>query len=512
MSSNENSKRIAKNTLFLFIRMVLVLCVGLYTSRVVLATLGVEDFGIYNVVGSIVVLFSFFQQALNNATYRYLAFELGKNDIGQLKKCFSMAVNVHLILAFVVVVLCEIIGVWFLNNKLNIPPDRISAAQNVFHFSLIYFCIGIVQTPFNSAIIAHEKMNFYAYTSIVEVLLKLLIVFLLMLVSFDKLILYSMLLSVVAIIVFLWYVFQCRRMFEECKYHWVWDKSLCKGMLKYSGWSIVVNAVDVSVNQSILFFLNIFFGVVTNAAMGIANQVNGQLNNFLQTFTQSYNPQIIKSYAAGNNSYFMKLIFSTSKISYFLLLFAAVPVLLNIDFLLNLWLINPPPNASTFVILVVACSLVDAYSAPLWIGVHATGKLRTHQILMASIKILNIPLAYLLLSYGSPAWTVLALKNFINVTCSIVRPFYVKNLYGLPFRKYMLQVWCNVYLVTLIVIPVPYYFSSLMGQSWLGMLITTSLFAIVFIPVVYFIGLNLSERRILKQMLYNKIPFLKGYV
>lgn len=509
MTNNENSKRIAKNTLFLFVRMVLVLCVGLYTSRVVLATLGVEDFGIYNVVGSVVVLFSFFQQALNNATYRYFAFELGKNDVLQLKKCFSMAVNVHFILAIITVVLCEVAGTWFLSNKLNIPPDRLFAARNVLHFSLFCFFLGVIQTPFHSAIIAHEKMDFYAYTSIVEVFLKLLIVFLLTLVSFDKLILYSILVSVVSIVVFLWYFFQCRRMFVECKYYWVWDQSLCKRMLKYSGWSIVVNAVDVTVNQSILFLMNIFFGVVANAAMGVANQVNGQLNSFLHTFTQSYNPQIIKSYAAANYSYFMKLIFSTSKISYFLLLFAAIPVILNIDLLLNVWLKNPPPDAATFVVFVIAYSLIDAYSAPLWVGVHATGNLRTHQILMASIKILNIPLAYFMLKLGCPAWTALAVKAILNFVCSIVRPCYVKKLYGLPLRKYMLQVWSCVYIVTLIVVPVPYYLSCLMESSWQRLLATTGSFMVIFFPVTYFVGLNLTERNMVRQMLLNKIPFLK---
>lgn len=504
-NNQENTKRVAKNTLFLFFRMVLVLCVGLYTSRVVLNTLGVEDYGIYNLVGSVVVLFSFLQQALTNATYRYLAYEQGKNDMKRLKRTFSMAVNAHVILATVILFLCEIGGVWFLNNKLVVPEGRIFAANVAFQFSMLCFCINIIKTPYNSSIIAHERMNFYAYTSIVEVVLKLAIVYILVIFDFDKLILYSFLIFCIGLFMFGWYWIQCKRLFEECTYTKCWDSGMIKGMMNYSGWSVIVNAVDVSVNQSILFFFNIFFGVVANAAMGVANQVNSHLSNFLSSFTQSFNPQIIKSYASGDKDYFMKLIFSTSKLSYYMLLFASVPILLNIDFILDLWLKTPPEGTSTFIILVIGYSLVDAYSAPLWIGVHATGKLRTHQLLMSSIKILNIPIAYFLLKCGLPAWTALGLKMGLNIVCSIVRPCYVKSLYGLPLRQYLKQVWVVVYLVTALLLPLPIYVASLFEPSWNRLLMSSSIYVLLFIPIVYFIGLNGIERNLLKKMILNKI-------
>lgn len=503
-SNQDKSKRIAKNTLFLFVRMALILCVGLFTSRVVLNTLGVEDFGIYNVVGSVVVLFSFLQAALTNATYRYFAFELGRGDPVQLKKTFAMAVNAHVILAVIVLVLCEIGGIWFLNHKLVIPEGRLEAANVAFHLSMLCFCLNVIKTPYNSAIIVHERMSFFAYTSIVEVLMKLGIVYMLVYFAMDKLILYAVLMFVVALILLMWYVVHCLRNFEECHYKFVWDGGLIKGMLKYSGWSVIVNAVDVSVNQSVLFFFNIFFGVVANAAMGVANQVNGHLTNFLNSFTQSYNPQIIKSYAAGEQNYFIKLIFSTSKISYFLLLMASMPIMLNIDFILDLWLKNPPNGSSTFVILVIAYALVDAYSAPLWTGVHATGNLKVHQILMSSIKILNIPLAYMLLKMGCPAWTALALKAGLNIVCSIIRPCYVKHLYGLPLSKYMAQVWGKVYLVTAVVLPLPIFLASRFEPSWTRIFITSSVFFVIFFPVVYGIGLNKEERVLVGEMILKK--------
>lgn len=506
MSSNQdNSKRIAKNTLYLFFRMFLVLAVGLYTSRVVLGTLGVKDYGLYNVVGSVVVLFGFLQQALNNATYRYLAYGIGKGNSEHLRNTFSMSINAHLILAAIILLLSETLGLWFLHNKLVVPAERMDAANFAFQMSVLCCCANIVKTPYNSSIIAHEKMNFYAYTSIIEVVLKLLIVYLLTIGGFDKLMLYSFLILAVTVIMLLWYYIQCKRFFPECHYQRHWDGALINNMVKYSGLSIIVNLIDVGVNQSIVFFFNIFFGLVANAALGIANQVNSQLTGFLNSFTQSYGPQIIKSYAAGDKSYFMKLIFSSSKFSYYLLLFASVPVLLNIDFILNLWLKNPPENAGTFFAVVIWYSLVDAYSAPLWTGVHATGNIKVHQILMASVKVLNIPLAYVLLKLGCPAWSALMLKVVLNVVCSIVRPCYVRKLYGLPLVKYFKDVLGVIYLTTALVLPIPLYLSQKMEDGWTKFCITSIVFECIAFLVVYFIGLNSREKELLRNAVVAKV-------
>lgn len=506
MSVNQdNSKRIAKNTLYLFFRMFLVLAVGLYTSRVVLGILGVKDYGLYNVVGSIVVLFGFLQQALNNATYRYLAYGIGVGDKEVLRNTFSMAINAHLILVGIILLLSETLGLWFLYNKLVIPAERMDAAIFAYQMSILCCCVNIIKTPYNSSIIAHEKMNFYAYTSIIEVVLKLLIVYLLIIGDFDKLMLYSFLILVVTLLMLFWYYLQCKKLFPECHYQKHWDGSLISNMVKYSGLSIIVNLVDVSVNQSIVFFFNIFFGLVANAALGIANQVNSQLTNFLNSFTQSYGPQIIKSYASGDKKYFMNLMFSSSKFSYYLLLLVSVPVLLNIDFILNLWLENPPENASTFFIVVIWYSLVDAYSAPLWTGVHATGNIKGHQILMASIKIFNIPLAYVLLKFGAPAWSALLLKVVLNVICSVVRPCYVRKLYGLPLAKYFKEVLGVIYLTTAIMLPLPFYVANHMEDGWSKLSLTSMLFVAIAMPVIYIIGFNAKEKKMIRDVVLNKI-------
>ena len=513
MATNQNnSNRIAKNTLYLFFRMFLVLAVGLYTSRVVLGTLGVEDYGLYNVVGSVVVLFGFLQQALNNATYRYLAYGIGQGNQDALRNTFSMAINAHLILVCIILLLSETFGLWFLHHKLVIPAERMEAANFAYQMSILCCCVNIIKTPYNSSIIAHEKMNFYAYTSIIEVVLKLFIVYLLTIGGFDKLMLYSFLILAVTAAMLLWYYVQCKRLFPECHYQRHWDGSLISNMVKYSGLSIIVNMIDVCVNQSIVFFFNIFFGLVANAALGIANQVNSQLTNFLNSFTQSYGPQIIKSYASGDKNYFMKLMFSSSKFSYYLLLFASIPVLLNIDFILKLWLKNPPENAGMFFAVVIWYSLVDAYSAPLWTGVHATGNIKVHQILMASIKVLNIPLAYVLLKAGCPAWSALLLKVVLNIVCSIVRPCYVRKLYGLPLTKYFKEVLGVIFLTTALTMPVPLYVSEIMEDGWTKFVTTSFSFVIIAVPVIYVVGLNKREKELLRNAVYKKVlsKFIKS--
>lgn len=504
MDNRSNSKRVAKNTLFLFLRMLVVMCVGLYTSRVVLNTLGVEDYGVYNVVGSVVVLFSFLQAALTNATYRFLAYDMGKGDMSALGRTFSMSVNAHWILALLVLLLCETFGLWFLNNKLVFPDVRLEAANVAFQFSVLGFCASIVKTPYNSAIIAHERMNFFAYTSVLEAVLKLAVVYVLWISPWDKLEIYALLLAVVSLLLLAWYWLHCKHNFQECTYRACWDAPMLKRMLGYSGWSLVVNMADVGIAQSVIFFFNLFFGVVANAALGIANQVNTQLCQLLASFTQAYTPQIIKSYARGDRGYFLNLIYSTSKLSYFLLLAVSVPLFLNMDFILKLWLGVVPDGTGTFVWLVVLYSLVDAFSAPLWTAVHATGNLRTHQLLMSGIKLLNIPFAYVLLKMGYGAWTALALKAGLNMVCALVRPVYMKRLIHLPLWEYSKSVFVPMMAVTAFAIPLPLFLGGLYPDGWLRLFLTSSVFIVLYGICVLWIGLSKKERDMLYGMLKKK--------
>ncbi len=504
-SSVDRSKRIANNTLYLFFRMLLVAIVSLYTSRVILSALGVSDFGIYNVVGSVVVFASFFKNALTNATYRYLAYEIGIGNFDQLKKLFSMSINVHCILAVILFVFLEIIGSWVVNNKLNIPIERLDAANFVFHFSLITFCLEVIKTPYNSLIIAKEEMSFYAIISILEVLLKLLIVYLLCLFSFDKLMLYAALLMFVSLVIFLCYLLFCWFKYPESHYKYYWNNSLLKTLLSYSGWSMLVNTTDVSVTQCISIFLNLFYGVVANAAMGIANQVNALLNSLLSSFSTAFTPQIIKSYAGGEKNYFMKLLFSTSKLSFFALFALAFPIMLNIEYILQIWLKNPPELAGKFLICIACYTLFDSFSSPLWNAVHATGNIKVHQILMSSIKILNIPIGYLLLYKGYSAVSILLLYAILNGVCSLVRIIYLKYLIDLDYVKFFKDVILKFLVVIIISIILPLIIKYLNISNIFTLVASSLSFFSIYGFVVYFIGLNLVERDLLKNIIFKKI-------
>lgn len=506
---NQNSERVAKNTGFMFIRMLVVVGVGLFTSREVLRVLGVDDFGIYNLVGTIVVMFTFLQSALNNATSRFITYDLGAGNTSNLQKTFSMSMNTELILAGIIIVLSEIVGVWFIENKLHIPSGRMEAAQWVFQISLFNFALSIIRTPFNSLIIAHEHMNYYALTSIIEAVLKLVIVYLLIVLSSDKLILYAFLQMCVTIIIFLWMVAYCKRHFDECHYTRYWNKGLLKKLINYSGWSLVVNMVDIAVNQSISIFFNIFYGVAANAAYGVANQVSTQLNYFITNFSQSYSPQIVKSYAAKKYDYFMKLIYSTSKLTFFLYFSVAFPIMINIRFILDIWLVNPPKMADTFLCLIIGYVIFDTFSTPLWTAVHATGKLKVHQLLMGSIKVLNIPISYILLKMGFPIYTILVVYVSLNIICSIVRIIYLRTLIHLDIANYCHKVVWQMVKIVILSIPIPLTIMYISDNRLANFFTTSISFYTLYIPAIYFLALNGKEKELVKDMVGKVIAKVK---
>lgn len=505
---SDNTQRgatIAKNTLFLALRMLVVLFVGLYATRVILDVLGEVDFGVYQVAGSVVVLCTFLLEALSNASYRYLAYDLGRNDREAMNKTFSTSVNVHVILAIIVFILCETIGLWYFNHYLEIPEARMHAARITYHFSVLSFCARIIKTPYDSVIIVNEKMNFYAFTSIIEAVFKLAIVYLLLVIAQDKLIVYAFLVFAVAVLMMLWYMLYCRLKFKEYRYKWYWNAQIIKKFVTYSNWSLLVNLVIGVVEQFIVFSVNKFSGILANAALGVANQVNYMLNQFLQSFTKSFNPQIVKSYAAGEREYFMKLIFSSSKLSFYLMLAMVVPLMLNVDFVLDLWLKDVPQGVTSFLIYILLYSLIDAYSGPLWMAAYATGNIKTHQIIIASIRILNIPLAYVMLKMGCPAWSALAVKAALNFICSLARPLYMTRLIGLDFKKYGKEVLWPILLVFVLSVPLPWLLSQVLTQPWIRLMVICPFSLLNLLTVAYFWGMDASERALCKRLLYKMI-------
>lgn len=467
---------IINNAIFLYIRMILVLLVNLVVTRIILKNLGVEDFGIYNIVGSVVIFFSFLRTALTNATSRYLTYELGRNNKEGLQNVYSMAINCHIVLSVFLFLILELAGLWVLNTQLSIPEDRMFAANVLFQFSIVTFCISVIQTPFHSNIIAHERMDFYAFLSIVEVALKLGIAFYLAYTFYDKLVVYGCLLCFAAIVVLGCYILYCRKEFADTRYvSNYWNGKYVKEFSAYSGWSMLVNSADVCTQQSISIFFNMFVGLVANAALGIANQINSGLLSFSSSIAQAYQPQVVKSYAAGDMNYFYKLLFAASKISFLMMFIIAVPVVINIDYILTMWLGDYPSIASTFVKIIMVYYIFDSFQTPLIQAVHATGNIRTHQIFISSIKFTVIPLIYLELKYYGSANYALAIWAFGNVMGAIVRTIYMKKLICLDLRKYATDVVCKLAIISIFVLTATSYVSNLVNQALLSLIISSAL-------------------------------------
>ena len=493
-STSENNKRIAKNTAMLYIRMLLIMAVTLYTSRVVLEVLGVEDFGIYNIVGGVVVLFSFINNAMATATQRFLNFELGRNDIKEVGRVFSMSMTAHISIALLVLFLAETIGLWFLLTQMNIPNGRMNAAVWCYQFSILTTCVQIIRVPYNACIIAYERMSFYAYISILEVILKLLIVFLLSIGGFDKLILYSILMFLVTVAICYAYKIVCNRNFNISRYSFFWDKTLYKKLMSFSGWSLFGSAANVGAQQGLNILLNIFCGVTVNAAMGIANQVGSAVYSFVSNFQTAFNPQIVKSYAAGEKDYFVELVFKGSKYSYFLLFIIALPVYVCCKECLGIWLINVPEHAVSFCKLMILFLLLDAIQGPLWMSVQATGKIRNYQLLMSLMILMNLPLSYLFLKMGYIPEIVLIVKIVVNLVIYAVRIVYLFFLYSFPGIKYLKEVIARVLLVTLVVYPLTNAFYQQGEKDFSQVILVVLLSLILNIAMITIIGLNKKER------------------
>ena len=503
-SSSQDNKRIAKNTLLLYFRMILIMAVTLYTSRVVLDALGVEDFGIYNIVGGVVVLFSFLNSAMASATQRFLNYELGRGDIHEVQRVFSMSMTAHLSIAALVLLLAETIGLWFVWSYIKVPPGRETAAIWCYQFSVLTSCIQIVRIPYNACIIAYERMSFYAYISILEVVLRLLVVFPLLLDGFDRLVLYSLLMSVVALLVLYLYKTVCNRRFPVSRYRFFWDSSLYKRLMSFSGWSLFGGVANVGAQQGLGIVLNIFFGVAVNAAMGIANQVSQAVYSFVSNFQTAFNPQIIKSYAAGDRAHFEKLLFYGSKYSYFLLFLLSLPVLLNCDFLLSVWLKEVPPHAAAFSELIILFLLLDALSAPLWIAVQAMGNIRNYQLMISSIILLSLPLGYVALKLGMPPESVLVIRVVVNAVALAARIVYLYRRIAFPAGRYLKEVILSVLLVTVCSVPLPLWLGSIAG-SWSGLLLTGFASLLLVPAAIYAFGLKREERSYFLRLVHEKI-------
>ena len=418
MDHSENTKRIAKNTLMLYVRMLFSMLVSLYTSRVVLNTLGVEDYGIYNVVGGFVAMFSLVSSSLSASVSRFLTFELGRGDMERLKETFSTSLMIHLVLAGIVFILAESVGVWFLNTQMTIPPERLYAANWVFQASILSFMFALFSVPYNASIASHERMSAFAYIGILDVVLRLLIVLFIAHVPFrfDRLIVYSLLLVAVGMslqCIYLWY---CRKNFEECRFKLHFNKGYWKEMGAFAGWNFIGSSSALLKNQGVNLLLNIFIGPIVNAACGIAAQVNGAIYAFANNFMTAVNPQLTKSYASGDKEYMFSLSERGTRFSFYIILFFALPIMLEADFVLSLWLKQYPEHTVNFVRLVLLLTLCEVLSSTLITIQLATGKIRNYQIAVGGMQMMNFPLSYLCLQFGMPPEATYCVAIFISLT------------------------------------------------------------------------------------------------
>lgn len=496
-SSGHNSKRIAKNTIALYIRSFISMLLGLYSSRLLLQILGVEDFGIYNAVGGMVLLFSFLCSSLSVSSQRYLNYEMGKGNPMGVNQVFCMSVNVLFLLALLMTILSEIIGLYLLYNYLSIPVERIDTAFIVLQCSIISLFITIVSVPYNAMIIAMEDMRSFAYIDILGAFLKLLSICGLWIIPFDHLITYSVFIVVIQIILRMIYAYVCRKKYVESKYSWYWDRKLFKGMVSFGSWTTLSAISMVGRQQGLVVLYNAFYGVAINAAIGIANQVNTALNTLVNNFTTSFNPQITKSYAANEWAYCQKLHFSGPKIAFFLISIASVPFFLFGDYILNLWLKNVPSYSLLFVHLILIETLLKSLSATSNTIVRATGKVKSYELILNSITFLFMILSYVCFKYRFGLvvpYLCLIISTFVGHLFATYRSCEVIHI---KWTIYVYQVTCKMLIPYGISLLILYNFTS--KCTTLGFFLAESLICMSLVAISeYLWGFDSVERSFIK--------------
>lgn len=496
--TSDNNKRIAKNTLLLYFRMLFMMAVSLYTSRVVLNTLGVEDYGIYNVVGGVVAMFGFINSSMSSATQRYITFALGKGDKTRLQTVFSTTLQIHTLIAGIIVLLGETIGLWFLYNKMQIPADRMDAAFWVLQCSIVATVVMIISVPYNADIIAHEKMSAFAYISILEVVLKLVIVYMLVVFSFDKLILYAFLLLAIQLLIQFCYSIYCNRHFEETKYRHVWNKALFKEMTGFAGWSLFGNLAAVLFNQGLNMLLNVFFGPVVNAARAVAVQVQSAIQQFVGNFQMALNPQITKTYAKGELGDMHRLMFRSARFSFFLLFFLSLPVLFETNFILAIWLKTVPEHTVVFLRIMICTSLIYTLSNPLIIANQATGKVKKYQAICGSILLLILPVSYICLRLGCPAYSVFIVHFVMESLTQMVRMILLRPMIGIRIRDYFNHIYKQVLVVVAVSIILPTLVYLNIEAGFFRFVIVGLVCVVSVSTAAYLLGLSANERVFVK--------------
>lgn len=509
-----NNKTLAKNTFMLYFRMLLVMGVSLFTSRIVLESLGVEDYGIYSVVGGIISMFSFVSASLSSAISRFLAFELGRGDSEKLKIIFSSSIYVILFLIIVVFVLAETCGVWFLNDKMNIPAERLYSANWVFQLSLFSLLINLFSIPYSACIIAHERVSAFAYIGILDVFLKLSVALILKYSPIDVLIYYGILMCSVSILMRLLYTYYCRRHFEECIFKLEYNKVIIKDMFGYAGWTFCGAGAWLMREQGINILLNIFCGPIINAAKAIADQVYSALYSFVCNFSVALNPQIIKAYALGDKNRMLKLVYIGCKFPYFLYLLLSMPVFINTEYILQLWLRDYPEYVIYFIKLLILFSMSEIISRPFATVQSSTGEIRNFELIVGFTQILNIPFSYVLLKIGYSPICVIIVAIIISQCCLFLKLLLIKKILDLSFKKFFISVYFRIIIVTIITYIVSYLYNCFQNFGFEKFLISSLLSVVTTLLFTYIFGINNEERNYVNICIkkYLKYKHIKIFV
>lgn len=504
MNNNaSNNKRIAKNTIYMYMRMLVTLFISLFTSRVIFNALGIDNYGIYNIVGSVIVFFSFLNSGLSLATKRYITAELANGDSSSQKNTFGLVMLAHTYIAIIVLVLAETIGLWIVNYFLNIPSERIFAANVVYQLSVFSAIVGIVQSPYGSIIVAHEKMSVYAYFSIFDVAFKLLIVFAVKWIVGDKLIIYGILLFIVCIFNFIIYSTYCRKKFPQYRYIIPKDRTRLKQMFSYMGWSLAGQSMVMLTNQGVNMLINIFVGVAANAAMGISNTITNIVSQFVSNFQVAFNPQITKYYVAGDANNLNQLIYRASRYSSLLVLIFLIPIIFQAKTFLSLWLGNYPEYSVQFCILTVFCIYCEALSGPLWMVMGSDTNIKRYQTIISAIFSLNFIGSWILLYIGYPPYNVITVRLFVNILLIIARLLLCKQkIATFSIRKWLYDTFLRS--IGIAVVPTLTGFTLyniVYPNKIIEFIVVCSTIIFITLVGIFLIGFNLGERR----LVINKI-------
>ena len=501
---NSSNKTIAKNTAFLYIRMLFVMAVSIYSSRIVLNALGVEDYGLYNVVGGFVSMLSFLNGAAAGATSRFLTINLGKNDLINYQRTFSVAFFIHLAIAFVIVILGETVGLWFVMNKMTIDSARMDAALWVYQLSLLSVFISFTQVPYNASVISHEHMSIYAYVSIFEALAKLGILYILLASPYDKLKTYALLILIVTVSVAVFYRVYCTRKYKECKLSWIRDKLMYRQLLSYAGWDTLGALTGVAMTQGINVVLNLFFGPAINAARGIAYQVDAAVTSFITNFLTAVKPQVTKAFAGDNIERMVILTVFSAKYTVLMFTVFAIPLIFEAPYVLKLWLGNPPEYAACFLQLV----LIDKYTCVLCdqinVAIHATGDVKRLNLYAGILCILKLPIAYLMFLFGMSVISVFWMLIIGSILCLIVDLYVLTLNIRFPVRKFLIEtVVKNVFLMA-IPITICFCLYFYMNDSFLRLVLITVVYFILLMIMIYTLGISKKDRNKVNQFILSK--------